>query len=236
MKLPNALALAFLQEDQFGSAVEACLCPTHAAKYLLKRYQYKCSYQGCNRLGKVTTGGVNLCWTHESESQRRRSRSRSREKKEVDDKDAPAEEIKKGGEARDEAEGGLDQLMSELREIKGSLKREPERRPEEEPRRRRLSSRFFGFDAQIQRAPEFGEAGHVGLSGYPSFDELVGRVFREVHGWQGGWNDRDPGEEDDGPRARHKFGRHLSTSSRPGFNGTEQGPKRLVKVFGFVGG
>ena len=34
--------------------------------------------------------------------------------------------------------------MNELREIKGSLKREPERREVEEPRRRRLSSRSPG--------------------------------------------------------------------------------------------
>ena len=137
--------VGLLQEDQFGSAVEAFLCPTHAAKYLLKRYQYKCCYQGCNRLGKVTTGGVNLCWTHESDSQRRRSRSRSRDKKDVDDKDAAVEETKKSAEVREEGEGGLDQLMSELREIKGSLKREPERRQDEEPRRKRLSSRSPGM-------------------------------------------------------------------------------------------
>ena len=89
-KDPAKEQVGLLQEDQFESSVEASLCPTHAAKYLLKRFQYKCSYQGCNRLGKVTAGGVSLCWNHESEAQRRRSRSRSRERREPEEKDIAA--------------------------------------------------------------------------------------------------------------------------------------------------
>ena len=143
-KEPAKEQVSLLQEDQFGSSVEVSLCPTHAAKYLLKRYQYKCSYQGCCRLGKVTAGGVNMCWTHESEAQRKRSRSRSRGRKEEEDKEGATEEPRKDGEGREEADGGIARLMTELKEIKGSLKREPEKNPEEEPRRRRLASRSPG--------------------------------------------------------------------------------------------
>ena len=146
-KEPAKEQVSLLQEDQFGSSSEVSLCPTHAAKYLLKRYQYKCSYQGCCRLGKVTAGGVNLCWTHESEAQRKRSRSRSRGRKEDEDREGQHEESKKDGEGKEDIDGGIEKLMSELKEIEGSLKREPEKSAEvvaEEPRKRRLASRSPG--------------------------------------------------------------------------------------------
>lgn len=146
-KEPAKEQVSLLQEDQFGSSSEVSLCPTHAAKYLLRRYQFKCSYQGCCRLGKVTAGGVNLCWTHESEAQRKRSRSRSRGRKEDEDREGQPEETKKEGDGKEDVDGGIEKLMSELKEIKGSLKREPERSAEavvEEPRKRRLASRSPG--------------------------------------------------------------------------------------------
>lgn len=176
-KDPAKEQVVLLQEDQFGSAVESFLCPTHAAKYVLKRYQYKCSYQGCNRLGKVTTGGVNMCWTHESDSQRRRSRSRSRDKKDVDDKDAAVEETKKKAETKVKTEGGLDQLMSELREIKGSLKREPERKPEEEPRRRRLASRSPGLTPKSNVPRSLARLGMLDSPDAPSATNFLEEFF-----------------------------------------------------------
>lgn len=101
-----------LVEDQHGSE-EACLCPSHASRYLLSRFCHKCSYRGCFKLGLSNDGGVQVCSAHKPQS-RSRSSSKGRAREVRDDDPKPetvVEDVVEGDEA----------MKSDLKDVKRLL-------------------------------------------------------------------------------------------------------------------
>ena len=114
--------LQLLEEDVPPSVGVCTLCPTHASKYLMTRFQLKCAIADCFRVGQKGGGGLLLCAAHEETTRsnpRRSSRSRSRTREKAEEfgeferDEGPRRRVRQEKEAVEDS--GAEQLLDEVR-------------------------------------------------------------------------------------------------------------------------
>jgi len=133
--------------------------------------------------------------------------------------------VKKDGDGKEDIDGGIEKLMSELKEIKGSLKREPEKGAEavaEEPRRRRLASRSPGVTPKSSVHRSLAKLGMLDSPDTPQAKNWLEEFFEKyMDGKELGMTE-GAGEENDGKGAQSDTCRSLSYPTWLGVYGTEQ--------------